>query len=227
MQAGLNRANVTKQLPAEIHRMGRKRLQGELDPVNSHGIEDEQHLRLALHLQREGYGRQAAPMALEYMWGCRLANDAEFYATESAWAEEWAAMNKRPVSLPRAWHSLREFQQANPPKPDLIRIIGRCGAMRGQLETGGADAGYEQWRAVLSILKFCEAGADEVEALTGKHADYCPTVTARKMQDISAPFRCDTFNAEECVGCKYRGVVNSPIGLGFLHEPKAKKGGLQ
>lgn len=225
MQAGIYGANVTKQLPADIQRMGRKRLETELDPVNSYGIDDEQHLRLALHLQREGYGGHAAPMALEFLQGYRMADDAELYARECAWAEEWAAMNKRPASLPRVWQNLREFQQANPPKPDLIRIIGRCGAMRQQLETGGADAGYEQWRAVLSILKFCNATADEIEALTGQHADYDEGVTARKMADISSPFRCDTFNASECEGCKFRGAINSPISLGFSREPKAKKAG--
>lgn len=194
MQAGLNRANVTRQLPADIQRMGRKRLQGELDPVNSYGIDDDQHLRLALHLQREGYGGHAAPLAMGFL---ELAGNI----------------------------TLREFRQAHPPKPDLIRIIGRCGAMNHQLQTGGADAGYEQWRATLSILKFCNAGADEVEALTGQHADYDPDVTARKMADISAPFRCDTFNASECEGCKFRGAINSPISLGFSREPKAKKAG--
>lgn len=224
MTAGLNRANVTQQLPPDIQRMAKERLLAELDKVNSYGIGDDQHLRFALHLQREGYSGMAAPRALEFMWAYRMATNPDLYARECAWAEECAAMNKRPVSLPRAYNSLREFQQANPPKPDLIRIIGRCGAMNHQLQTGGADAAYEQWRATLSILKFCEAGADEVEALTGQHQDYDPDVTAHKMADISAPFRCETFSANECEGCKFRGAINSPIALGFQREPKAKKG---
>ncbi len=217
-------ANVTQQLPADIRKMSLKRLQTELDPVNSYGIDDDQHLRFALHLQREGYSGMAAPRALKFMWAYRMATNPDLYARECACAEEWAAMNKRPASLPRVWQNLRDFQQANPPKPDLIRIIGRCGAMNSQLSTGGADAAYEQWRATLSILKFCEAGTDEIEALTGQHKDYDPDVTAHKMADISAPFRCETFSANECEGCKFRGAINSPIALGFQREPKAKKG---
>lgn len=86
--------------------------------------------------------------------------------------------------------------------------------------TGAAHWGEEGLR-----LAAGDAGVDEVEALTGQHADYSPSVTAAKMQDISAPFRCDTFNANECKACKFRGAINSPIALGFQREPKAKKAG--
>lgn len=226
------RTSKVAMLPQDIQAMTRQQL--EQSATASHfyvtkGDSDE-FLQFTIYFARQGYDGRSASLAASFQWGYELATDPDLYAAEAAWAEEWAALNKQPIRMPRAWRSLREFEQAHPPKPDLIRIVGRCGAMRKQLETAGAHTGYEVWRATLSILKFTEAGHDDIKALTGGHAEYDPTLTAYKMADISAPFLCDTFSYEhtaECTACKYRGNIRSPIGLGFQREPKAKKGGRQ
>lgn len=117
---------------------------------------------------------------------------------------------------------------SNMETPEIRWIIKRCAQMRHQAETKGANAGYELWRAVLSICKF-STGDDPaiIDALTGGHADFNTSTTEQKMLDLSAPFRCRTFANYEptiCTTCRFNGSITSPISLGFEREPKLKRG---
>ncbi len=112
-------------------------------------------------------------------------------------------------------------------RASLVRIVARCPQMMHQAETGGAAAGYATWLAVLSILQYSDGGEDEatIEELTGRHADYDPRTAVHKMSTLSAPHRCNTFDENLggiCHDCRFAGIVNSPIALGFEREPKVR-----
>jgi hypothetical protein len=119
------------------------------------------------------------------------------------------------------WHRQRHPDRYD--QPDIVTIVSRCDQMMRQAETRGTDTPYELWRAVLSICKFTYSKEDTIKDLTGGHSDYCPEVAAVKMGDITAPFLCSTFANYEpdiCRACRFYGAINSPIALGYVHEPK-------
>lgn len=110
--------------------------------------------------------------------------------------------------------------------PQLPLVVGRCAQLKHFASTHGADASYEHWRGCLSIIKFCApwAEGDAIEALCSGHTGYSRDECEGKMADCSAPFRCETIGSNEhCNGCKYRGAISSPIGLGFSREPNVAR----
>lgn len=110
--------------------------------------------------------------------------------------------------------------------PQLPLVVGRCAQMKDFAANRGADATYEQWRGSLSLIKFCTpwGEGDAIEALCGGHPGYSHDACFAKMEDISAPFRCETIGSDEhCGRCKYQGAIASPIGLGFSREPNVAR----
>lgn len=220
-------ADVTAALPPIYQNLSQSQLDQVKQRYNGNDNDPADFWKLTAYFDDQGYGVAAPIKALEFKF-CYAFTDPEAHKKAVEWAEEWAAESGQPVKLPKVWGSLREYEAANPPPPDLGLIVARCGQLRNQLDTAGKDAGYEQWRAVLSILKFTKARWPDIEALTGKHIDYDQSTTEWKMGDLSAPFLCDSFSThkdrEICEGCKYRGIIRSPIALAYPREPKRKRG---
>lgn len=140
----------------------------------------------------------------------------------------WMVVNE-PFNGEFTREAVKEIQQraaAIKPRPQLPLVVGRCAQMLHWAHNGGADANYEQWRGTLSVIKFCApfAGGDAVELLCGGHPGYSHDACFAKMEDISAPFRCETIGSDEhCGRCKYQGAIASPIGLGFSREPNVAR----
>lgn len=122
--------------------------------------------------------------------------------------------------------TLKSILRSLGPKPQLVRIVARCGQMYRQAETGGEHTSYGVWRGVLSLCKFTEVSDEDIQELTGQHKDFDISVAHTKMADISAPFSCDSLGSDDreiCKKCKFYGSIKSPISLAYEHEPRVNK----
>lgn len=216
-----NMTNAIMLLPPDIQTMTRQQLEQEVKGFfpNHCPADKDISLRFAVYFGRKGYGDQSPLAANKFMWGYRLSDKANY-------EREMAADDFRGPA-PKVYHSLQEYEKANPPIPDIVTIVSRCAHMMHQAETQGAETPYELWRAVLSICKFSTGRtAAIIGELTGGHPDFDMSVTSQKMQDISAPFLCSTFASYDnslCMACRFNGVVKSPIALGYIREPSTKR----
>lgn len=78
------------------------------------------------------------------------------------------------------------------------------------------------WRAVLSIAKFCEDGAEAIHVVSKDHPHYTPEETEAKAALIVGPYKCDSFDTQRpglCQQCPHYGRITSPIQLGELLAP--------
>lgn len=219
--------NAIRLLPPDIQTMTRQQLEQEVTVVfsNHYPADNDAFLRFTVYFGRKGYGDRSPLAASEFQEGYRLS-DGAVYRREMEALKELAADGFR-VTAPKVYNSLQEYEKANPPIPDIVNIVSRCGQMMHQAETQGADTPYELWRAVLSICKFSTGGTPAIISdLTSGHPDFDMGMTAQKMQDITAPFLCSTFANYEpdiCKACRFKGAINSPIALGYIYEPSTKR----
>ena len=73
------------------------------------------------------------------------------------------------------------------------------------------------WRAGLSIAKFCNDADKAVHKMSERHPEYSKSSTEEKVERISDPYYCTTFeaeNPESCAACPHKGKIKSPISLG-------------
>jgi hypothetical protein len=75
------------------------------------------------------------------------------------------------------------------------------------------------WRAGLSIAKFCNDADKAIHKMSERHPEYSKYLTEEKVERISDPYYCTTFEAENpepCSKCKHKEEKNikSPIQLG-------------
>lgn len=100
-------------------------------------------------------------------------------------------------------------------------VANRCQQVAKMRDTKG-DVGYEHWRGVIGIIKFCEEGIDLAHAWSAERA-----TTGHAQLDVdkmyntwnSSPTTCSFFeknNAGGCQGCAFKdeGKFKSPIVLG-------------
>jgi hypothetical protein len=79
------------------------------------------------------------------------------------------------------------------------------------------DISEPLWRAGLSIAKFCNDADKAIHKMSERHPEYSESSTEEKVERISDPYYCTTFEAENpepCVACPHKGKINSPISLG-------------
>jgi hypothetical protein len=83
-------------------------------------------------------------------------------------------------------------------------------------------ASEPEWRALLSVIKFCTDADEFVHRASEHHPDYDPDATETKLEGIAGPYTCARFselNPERCEGCPLAGKIKSPIVLGrFVQE---------
>jgi Domain of unknown function (DUF927) len=73
------------------------------------------------------------------------------------------------------------------------------------------------WRSGLSIAQFCEDRETAIHKISNRHDEYDPAATEIKARGIAGPHHCDTFKNQKpdlCEGCKYAGLITTPIVLG-------------
>lgn len=82
------------------------------------------------------------------------------------------------------------------------------------------------WRSGLSIAKFCEEGDRAACKISNQHPDFDKAEMLAKMEGITGPHTCETFqglNPTGCEGCPNKGKITSPIQLGkFVKEAEDK-----
>jgi hypothetical protein len=220
-----NMTNAIMLLPPDIQTLTRQQINQEASAVFPvYEKDDDLMMRFAVYFLRKGYGPRSPLDAMSFLWG---------YSPSDGSRNARAIDNYNGLDddlrgpFPKVYHSLQEYEKANPPIPDIVTIVSRCAHMMHEAETQGAETPYELWRAVLSICKFSTGRTPAIIGeLTGGHPDFDIGLAAQKMQDISAPFLCATFATYDnslCKACKFNGVVKSPIALGYIREPSTKR----
>lgn len=143
---------------------------------------------------------------------------------DPAWETECKA---RGWVYPKSLHDLE--QKFLPPViPDVQLIIERCPQM-AMIHALRGDVSEPYWWAVLSIT---ERGTPNLshecsDGYSGFSEDELAERTARIHREDKKPALCsrlDEVNTNVCSLCKFKGVVRSPIALGYEHEPKKKAG---
>lgn len=95
---------------------------------------------------------------------------------------------------------------------DLEAVVAGCQQIRSAW--GKADVPEPLWRAALSVLSRCGAGAQAIQAFSGGDPRYDAGETLRKAESTAGPLSCAQFEsacAGGCNGCPNRGSVRSPI----------------
>ena len=108
------------------------------------------------------------------------------------------------------------------------KVADHCAQVAAMRDTQG-DVGYEHWRGVIGIIKFCEEGIDLAHEWSERRAETGHSQTDTDMRfdtwDAKAT-KCSYFencNPTGCDGCQYKGKINSPITLGkILVETEAE-----
>ena len=73
-----------------------------------------------------------------------------------------------------------------------------------------------QWRAALSIAKFCSEGEKAAHKISKGHPEYSRHETTRKLKNIKGPYTCakfDEFRPKVCPGCPHWEKIKSPISI--------------
>ena len=74
-----------------------------------------------------------------------------------------------------------------------------------------------QWRAALSIAKFCVDAGTSIHKISDKHPTYTYEETEHKVDLIKGPYTCvkfDEYNEGVCPNCPHWAKIKSPITLG-------------
>jgi hypothetical protein len=107
------------------------------------------------------------------------------------------------------------------------KVAQHCQQVAMMRDTQG-DVGYDHWRGVIGIIKFCEEGIDLARDWSARRAE-----TGHSQLDVDTryntwdarPTSCGYFdkcNPGGCNGCPSQGKVGSPITLGkIIVEPEA------
>ncbi len=101
-------------------------------------------------------------------------------------------------------------------KADVKDIYNGCAQMKRWMDSKGKDIHYNEWLAMLSILRFCEGGEDLVHKYSEGDPRYDPSQVDQKVASMDRPpSTCewiqtvDGMKKERCEGCKHDG--KSPI----------------
>lgn len=128
----------------------------------------------------------------------------------------------------RVWHpkTYRELENEFLPKPapSIKLIMARCPQM-ALLHALGGNVSEPYWWAGLSVTEHAEpnmskACSDGYPGFLVAELEY--RQNRIKNEDIKPALckRLNALNRNVCKSCRFNGVVNSPIALGFEREPK-------
>jgi len=102
---------------------------------------------------------------------------------------------------------------------DANEMANKCLQAAAMRDSKG-DVGYEPWRGVIGLLKYCENGETLAEEWSSdRDATGHDQVDWQNKYNTweAGPTRCSFFeqhNSPGCVGCEFKGKVNTPLVLG-------------
>jgi hypothetical protein len=168
-------------------------------------------------------------------WAKRGADDPSWAAYSQAY---WETLTEETIedyksigfhvdrsAIPKCLRDLERlflFEQT----PNIRRIIQRCPQM-AMIHALRGDVSEPYWWAALAITE------NATPNLSREFSDGYPKFSedelaervARIHSEKKRPALCDridSVNSNVCAVCRFRGSINSPIALGFEHEPKRK-----
>ena len=126
-----------------------------------------------------------------------------------------------PAKVDSAENALREALKENSEfsfKNILKKSINGTGcAQLKNMVQNKESVSEPQWRAGLSIAKFCSDSSRAVDLLSIGHEGYSKTLTQEKVDLIKGPYLCSSFYEHDpdlCEACPNFGKIKSPITLG-------------
>lgn len=131
-----------------------------------------------------------------------------------------------PVWHPKSYSEL-EAKFLPHPTPSITLIMARCPQM-ALLHSLGGDVTEPYWWAGLSVTEHAEPNLSR-DCSSGypQFSDAELEYRQRRIKDEGVkPALCqrlDCVNPGVCQHCRFNGIVNSPIALGFENEPRGRK----
>lgn len=97
-------------------------------------------------------------------------------------------------------------------------IADKCSQVSQMRSTLG-DVGYEPWRGINGLARFCSDGLDKMEAWNEKRLENHDQDDWRVRYDTwdAGPTSCEFFeknNPDGCLGCEFKGKIKTPLVLG-------------
>lgn len=122
--------------------------------------------------------------------------------------------------------------QANTPRRQaqprfFSEILLRCGQAATSIKEHGANDGRQMWHNLLTLLHFCDDGAQYAHPIGDAHPSYSVAATDAEVTLIEGehikhgfgPISCSTFEhsgrANVCQACPLRSKINNPWQLGL------------
>ena len=140
--------------------------------------------------------------------------------------EEWDAECRKYGW--KVWHpqNYRDLENEFLPRPipNINHIMARCPQMAMLLALGG-NVSEPYWWAGLSITEHAAPNlsrecSDAYPNFSDVELEYRTTRIHREGTKPALCSRLDDVNSGVCLSCRFKGVVRSPIALGFDNEPR-------
>lgn len=135
-------------------------------------------------------------------------------------------------SLKRNPKNLRDLEEMFLPKPtpSIDLILKRCPQM-AMIHALRGDVCEPYWWAALSITEHASPNFSREcsDGYAGFTEEELSERVARIHSEKKKPALCDrldSVNRNACSTCKFKGIVRTPIALGFEHEPRGRKDAL-
>jgi hypothetical protein len=109
---------------------------------------------------------------------------------------------------------MMEFPQVDTSLDVLVTKCSQVAAMRSEK----GDIGYEHWRGVAGLAKYCTDGEALMHNWSEDYPGYTYEETQAKIDTWTmAPTLCEFFekcNPDGCTGCEFKGKIKTPMVLG-------------
>jgi hypothetical protein len=109
---------------------------------------------------------------------------------------------------------MMEFPQVDTSLDVIVTKCAQVAAMRAEK----GDIGYEPWRGVAGLAKYCTDGEALMHSWSEDYPGYTYEETQAKIDTWTmAPTVCDFFekcNPDGCMGCEFKGKIKTPMVLG-------------
>ena len=100
---------------------------------------------------------------------------------------------------------------------DLNEIASKCQQVAAMKDSKG-KVYYDHWRGIAGLAKFSDGGEELFHTWSEGHSSYTYEETQAKIDTWEkGPTLCsffDTHNSAGCVGCEFKGKINTPLVLG-------------
>jgi len=105
---------------------------------------------------------------------------------------------------------MMEFPQVDTSLDVIVTKCAQVAAMRAEK----GDIGYEHWRGVAGLAKYCTDGEALMHSWSEDYPGYTYEETQAKIDTWTmAPTVCDFFekcNPDGCMGCEFKGKIKTP-----------------